>query len=214
MTNRLDASRLQPTLIAVALVAALIAAAALLLSGQAARQQSHLRGHAATLAALSQNIPLQAGAAVRGSAPAFDALAESRESLARLLDDPAAQLPGGRDGWSTLLEQTQAVLDGREAALDAQQAAASVRELTPQLLAAAANVAKAVGPARAESLAPHFERFELRAQAVEQDLSALADGTAPVETAARRLSDSLVFMGQLVSALNGEDNALGIAGLP
>ncbi len=214
MTNRLDAPRLQPALIVVALVATVIAAATLLLSGQASRQQSQLRGHEATLASLSQNIPLQAGAAVRGSAPAFDALAESRASLARLLDDPGVQLAGGRDGWSTLLEQTLAVLDGRQAALDAQRAAASVRELTPQLLAAAANVAKAAGPARAESLAPHFERFELRAQAIEQDLAALADGTAPVETAARRLSDSLVFMGQLVSALNGEENALGIAALP
>jgi twitching motility protein PilJ len=214
MTNTLHAPRLQPALILFALVATAIAAALLLLSGQATRQQSQLRDHAATLATLSQNIPLQAGAAVRGSAPAFDALADSRANLARVLETPGIELPGGHDGWSTLLEQTQAVLDGRQAAIDAQRAAASVRELTPQLLAAAANVAKSAGPARAETLAPYLERFELRAQAIEQDLSAFADGTAPVETAARRLSDSLVFMGQFVSAVNGEENSLGIAALP
>jgi twitching motility protein PilJ len=214
MTNRLHASRLQPALILTALVATAIAAVLLLLSGQTARQQSQLRDDAAMLAALSQNIPLQAGAAVRGSAPAFDALADSRASLARLVESPGVELTGGRDGWATLLEQTQAVLDGRQAALDAQRAAASVRELTPQLLAAAANVAKSAGPARADELAPLLERFELRVQAIEQDLSAFADGTAPVETAARRLSDSLVFMGQFVSAVNGEENSLGVAPLP
>ena len=106
------------------------------------------------------------------------------------------------------------MLDGRSAALDAQRAAAAVRELTPQLFAAAAGVAEAAGPARAQALASHFERFELRAQAVEQDLSALADGTIPVETAAQRPSDSLGYMGQVVAALNGEANALGIAALP
>jgi twitching motility protein PilJ len=223
MTNRFDASRLQPTLIVVALVAAVLAALALLLSGRASQEQSQHSQHAATLASLSQNIPLQAGAAVRGSAPAFDALAESRSRLAGVLDAVAAGgsldasgagLPGGEDGWTTLLEQTQAVLDGRDAALGAQRAAATVRELTPQLLAAAANVANAAGPARAESLGPQIERFELRAQAIEQDLSALADGTAPVETAAQRLTDSLAYMGQVVAGLNGEENRLGIANMP
>jgi twitching motility protein PilJ len=223
MINRLDASRLQPVLLVVALVAAVLAALALLFSGQVARQQSQLNQQASALAALSQNIPLQAGAAVRGSAPAFDALAESRAKLASLLEQIAGEggldtsgqaLPGGEEGWNTLLEQTQAVLDGREAAVGAQQAAATVRELTPQLMAAAANVAKAAGPGRVEALQPQLERFELRAHAIEQDLSALADGTAPVEAAARRLTDSLAYMGQVVAGLNGEENRLGIAPLP
>jgi len=216
MTNRLDASRLQPLLIIVALGAAALAALLLLVSGQASRKQSALAQDAAALASLSQNIPLQAGAAARGSAPAFDALADSRARLAELIDaaGPGTALPGGAAGWTTLLDQTQAVLDGRDAALEVQRASASVRELTPQLLAAASGVAEAAGAARAAALTPHLERFELRAQAVEQDLSALADGTAPVETAARRLSDSLGYMGQVVAALNGEANALGIEGLP
>jgi hypothetical protein len=87
MTNRFDAVRLQPILIRVALIAAALAALTLLVFGRATSQQSQLGEHVATLSALSQNLPLQAGAAVRGSAPAFDALAGSRAQLERALNE-------------------------------------------------------------------------------------------------------------------------------
>src|SRR6187401_3273391 len=87
MMNRLDAARLQPVLLGVALAAAVLAALALLLAGRTMQQQTQLREHVADLTALAQNIPLQAGAAVRGSAPAFDALTGSRERLERVLDE-------------------------------------------------------------------------------------------------------------------------------
>ena len=211
MTNRFDAARLQPLLIAIALVAAVIAAIVLLLAGRGAGEQAAVREQAVTLAALTQNIPLQAGAAVRGSAPAFDALGESRAQLAQVLRSPHPQLVGDESGWSVLLEQAQAVLDGRNASLGAQRSAAAYRELAPQLVAAAAGVANAAGPARPEALVRHLERFELRTQAVEQDLAALADGTAPVETASRRLSDSVAYMSQVIGGLRGEENPLGLA---
>jgi twitching motility protein PilJ len=223
MINRLDAARLQPVLLGVALASALLAALALLLSGRSLTQQSQLREHVAMLSSLSQNIPLQAGAAVRGSAPAFDALADSRARLERVLNEidagksavglfasPSARLLGDENGWPALLEQSQAVLDGRDAALKAQKAAAGVRDLTPQVLAAAAGVMKAMGPARPEAVNRSFERFEIKAQAVEQDLAALADGTAPVEAASRRLTDSLDYMGQVASGLTGERNSVGL----
>jgi len=225
MSQRLDASRLQPTLIAIALVAAVLAAVALLLSGRISSRESELRDQAVALSSLAQNIPLQAGAAVRGSAPAFDALAESRARLEQVLATAAsggtpAPLPGigggsspaDDPGWPVLLEQSQAVLDGRGAALDAQRAAAAVRELTPQLVAAAANVAKTAGPATAV-LTPYLERFELRARGIEQDISALADGTVPVEAASRRLTDGLDYMGQVVAGLGGAENTVGV-GMP
>ncbi len=210
MTNRFDAARLQPALITVALVATVIAALLLLLAGRTAGQQSGAREQAAALATLSQNMPLQAGAAVRGSAPAFDALAESRAQLEQVLATPDGRALGEEAGWSVLMEQAQAVLDGRTAALEAQRAAAAVRELTPQLVAAATGVAQAAGPARAAALERHLERFALRAQSVEQDLGALADGTAPVEAASRRIADSMAFMGQVVAGLKGEGNPLGV----
>ena len=210
MTNRFDAARLQPMLIVAAFAACVLAALVLLLSGRAAGGQAERRELTASLAALSQNIPLQAGAAVRGSAPAFDALAESRARLEQVLAAPAVGEAGSEAGWPVFLEQAQAVLDGRKAALDAQAAAAAVRELTPQLVAAAAGVVQAAGSAPTDPLALNLERVQLRAQAIEQDLSALAEGTAPVEAASRRLTDSLALIGQVVDALNGEQTPLGI----
>ncbi len=218
MTTKYDAARLQPALIAVALVATVLAALVLLVAGRIGSQQGEVREHAAALASLSQNIPLQAGAAVRGSAPAFEALAESRaqleQVLARIDSDGGASALGSEPGWPVFLEQAQAVLDGQSAALDAQRAAAAVRELTPQLVAAAANVLQASGPAGSADLGRHLERFELRAHAVEQDLAALADGTVPVEAATRRVSDSLGYMGEVVAGLGGQAGPLGIPAAP
>jgi twitching motility protein PilJ len=223
MSNRIDAARLQPMLLGVAIVAALLAAVALVLSGRALQQQAQLREHMASLTAISQNIPLQAGAAVRGSAPAFDALSASRARLERVIDEinagksavglltsPSARVLGGERGWPALLEQSQAVLDGRDAALQAQQAAAAVRETTPQLLSTAAGVLKAMGPGRPDVVNRNFERFELRAQAIDQDLTALADGTASVEAASRRLTDSLEYMAQVADGVSGKPNTLGM----
>ena len=120
-----------------------------------------------------------------------------------LLSSPSARVLGGERGWPALLEQSQAVLDGRDAALQAQQAAAAVRESTPRLLSTAAGVLKAMGPGRPDAVNRSFERFELRAQAIDQDLTALADGTTSVEAASRRLTDSLDFMTQVAAGVNG-----------
>jgi twitching motility protein PilJ len=223
MTTRFDAARLQPVMIGVALVSALLAALALLLAGRATSQQTQLREHLASLSALSQNIPLQAGAAARGSEPGFASLGESRARLEAILGEiqdgqssmgflasPSAKALGAEQGWSSMLEQAQAVLDGKDAALAAQKSAANVRDLTPQLIAAAGGVLKALGPARPDSLARNFERFELKALAVEQDLGALADGTTSVEAATRRISENLGFLEQVVGGLSGQSNTLGI----
>ena len=216
MTNRIQAARLQPVMVYVALAATAIAVVALVLSGRMAGRQTDLRERLSTLSSIAQNVPLQAGAAVRGSAPAFDALADSRARLEAVLAevDPGQAGTGDPAAWAALLEQSQAVLDGRAAALEAQKSASGVRELTPQLLAATANVAKASGTPRPETLDSHLERFALRAQAVQQDLAALADGTSSVEAASRRLVESLEYMGRVVNGLGGQPDALGIAGLP
>jgi twitching motility protein PilJ len=213
MTNRPHAARLQPVLIRVALVAAVLAAVALALQWRYAGGQAQEEANSAALSALAQGIPLQASAAVRGSAAAFDSLAASRarlDAVVKAAGPSGGGLPGDRANWLAMLEQSQAVLDGRAAALDVQKAAASVRELTPQVIAATANVAKAMGPARPEAFGRQLDRFELRAQAIDQDLSALAGGTVPVEAASHRLAESLEFMSQVVGGLVGDSNPLGI----
>jgi twitching motility protein PilJ len=213
MTNRLDADRLQPNLIRVALVAAALAALVFALQWQFADRRAGREAVVAMLSGLAQGTPLQAGAAVRGSAPAFDSLAVSRAQLDSLVDSARSAghgLPGGSENWLAMLEQSQALLDGRAAALETRKALASVRELTPQVLAATANVANAMGTSRPEAFNRQLDRFEVRAQAIEQDLATLADGTTPVEAASRRLAESLEFMGQVVGGLVGDSNPLGI----
>jgi len=213
MSNRFDAARLQPTLIRVALLAAVLAGLVFALQWRLTGGQSRVGEQVTALSALAQGMPLQASAAVRGSAAAFDSLAASRARLdaaVKAAGTSEAGLPGDRATWLAMLEQSQAVLDGRAAALEAQKAAAGVRELTPQVVAATANVAKVMGAARPDAFNRQLDRFELRAQAIDQDLSALADGTASVEAAGRRLAESLEYMGQVVGGLVGESNPLGI----
>mgnify|MGYP003484871514 CR=1 FL=1 len=123
MTTKYDAARLQPALIAVALVATVLAALVLLIAGRLGSQQAEVREHAAALASLSQNIPLQAGAAVRGSAPAFDALAESRaqleQVLARIDSGGGASALGTEPGRPWRLEPLPTATDEQKARLSA-----------------------------------------------------------------------------------------------
>ena len=153
-----------------------------LLSGRGdAAAMTQLREHVARrCTSLAQNIPLQAGAAVRGSAPAFEALDRSRQRLERVLTEidagkstlglfatPSARVLGVESDWPALLEQSQAVLDGRRGR--AQGAAGGRRRArfhATHAVSASANVLKALGPSRPDWLNRSFERFELRAQAV------------------------------------------------
>src|SRR4029453_817445 len=96
MNNRMDAARLLPMVMGVALGSALLAALALLLSGRGSGDMVRKREQQAELAALSQIMPLHAGAAARGSAPAFDALAESRQRLTRVLEE-SGRAKGGSE---------------------------------------------------------------------------------------------------------------------
>lgn len=63
MTNRLDAARLQPLALRVAIAAAVLAAVALLAQWQYGGRASERAASGATLAALAQSIPLEAAAA-------------------------------------------------------------------------------------------------------------------------------------------------------
>jgi len=120
MTNRFDAARLQPMLIAIALVATVIAALALFFSAATRPAGRTARAGSGAGVAVAEHTAAS-GRGCAGIAPAFDALAESRSRLEQVLASPGAQALGGESGWPVLLEQAQAVLDGRAAALDAQR---------------------------------------------------------------------------------------------
>ena len=206
MTNRFDAARLQPLTVRVAIVATVLAALAMLAQWQFGGRAAARAGQGATLSALAETLPLQAASAAGGNVASFEALADSRARLVQALGESGLD---GDPAWSAVLEQSQAVLDGRATAESVARAASGARELTPQVLAATANVARAMGPARPDAFNRQLERFELRARSLEQDLAALSAG-APVDATVQRLGESLEYMSQVVGGLNGEANPLGI----
>ena len=161
MSNRIDAARLLPIVMGVALGSALLAALALLLSGRTAGDLVRKREQTAELAALSQNMPLQAGAAVRGSAPAFDALADSRLRLDARARGKRAR-PGFRQHRRGLDRHARAVAVGARWARSCAQGAAGRR-----------------GGARAHATAPH------RAREYSQGLRSAAAGISATVRALR-----------------------------
>ena len=206
MTNRLDAARLHPLTVRVAIAATVLAALAMLAQWQLGGRAAARTSQGTTLAALAETLPLQAASAAGGTVASFDALADSRARLVQVLGEAGLD---GDPAWAAVLEQSQAVLDGRATAESVARAASGARELTPQVLAATANVARAMGAARPDAFNRQLERFELRARSLEQDLAALAGG-APVDATVQRLGESLEYMSQVVGGLNGEANPLGI----
>ena len=168
----------------------------------------------ATLLALSQNIPLQArrGArrrrhSMRSPTPvATEQTLKSSERTAR----PAGPDDrfGDQAGWTELLEQSQAVLDGRERRSSAQQAAAE------RARADAAAAREHWQPVRAASARPELENESPRSSVSSSGAAPAAGprgargGASPVEAAARRLADGLDYHGPGGAGLCGR-----IAGL-
>ena len=201
MSNRIDAARLLPIVMGVALgVGAARGAGPAAVRAHGRRAGAQARAARRELTALSQNMPLQAGAAVRGSAPAFDALADSRLRLdaragGERCSPGAPDEPAPRVGLPCSSSRSRCSTDAKPRSRRSRpprRCASSRHSCSPRSRTLSRRSIRR-GPASA----PQFERFELRAQAVDQDLSALADGTAPVEAASRRLTDSLDYMGRV-----------------
>lgn len=211
MSNRVNATRLQPLLLKVAFASAVLAALALLLMWRAVGQQAQARESVAEFASLARSMPAQANAAAAGAADGFDALSASTAALEKLVQagGKSGSLPGGQV-WNSVLEQSQAVLDGRDAAVITREAATAAKQATPQLVAAAAGVMLALNPARDSSVAQAFERFKAAAERAPQSLGALADGSAAVDATLTQLTEDARLMKQLAGGLVGEDNPLGV----
>jgi twitching motility protein PilJ len=161
------------------------------------------------LVALSQKIPSQATGALSGRAAAFDALATSRQSYARVanaIGPDAANLGASTD----LLKHTQAILGTRESALAVQKASTDIGALLPQLLQGLGNVVGSLGAANVEAMTRHLERFEMTGLRLQQDTESLAAGVGDTAKIARRLADGIDYMGQVIGGLAGEDAALGL----
>ena len=209
MLEKVNGVKFVPALAGLALACVVFAIVALILDGrQSGADVEHLR-KLSQLVAISQKMPSQAAAAVAGKAQAFDELAKSRTRYHSLVTELSeAQKLGASDALQT---QVQTILNGREAMASLQKAVVDVHALLPHLLQSLGNVAATSGPATAEQLAPHLERFELTAQRIEMDLQAFANGAEDSNTLVRRLTDGLQYMGQVLGGVAGRDSGLGVS---
>jgi twitching motility protein PilJ len=201
--------RFLPVLMIVALVSIVIAVGLLLFGDQGSGGTPANVREMNELLALSQKIPSQANAALNGSAPAFDTLAQSRtrySTVAASLGNDVEKFDGSVD----VLKHSQAILGSSEAIQGVQKASTEVRALVPQLLQSLGNVASALGSAGIDGMTRHLERFELTGLRLQQDMEALAGGVGDATVIARRLADGNDYMGQVVGGLGGEDSGLGL----
>jgi len=155
-------------------------------------------------------IAIDAEAAVAGDEAALGDLQRQLKLLkdAAVLDPTA---PFATDPHFTrLVNNAAAVIQARSALADAGRAARETRDLVPRLLAEIGTLASALPGASLETARRTLERFELRAQKLQLDVTALAAGAANPNQAAQRLAESTDYLGQVIQALQGANTGLGL----
>ncbi|HEY3785548.1 MAG TPA: methyl-accepting chemotaxis protein [Steroidobacteraceae bacterium] len=192
----------------------LLAAIAVLLAASAASflmvSQPKAAGSAASPTAALYAIAIDAQNAATGDKIA---LTDFQTQLQHLKEDAARKPPSAytKDPrFARLLGNASAVLQAQGALTDANTAARETRELVPRLLSEVATAASGLSGPNLESAARALERFELRAQRLQLDVSALASGAANPGQAAQRLAESSDYLGQVIQGLMGTSASLGL----
>jgi twitching motility protein PilJ len=201
--------RFLPVLMVIALACVAAAVGLLAFGGQDMEAGASSVRSMNELLALSQKMPAQANAALRGDAAAFEKLSKSRARYSELAQALGSDVQSF-DGSTEILKQSQVILSSGEAIEGVHKAAADVRALVPQLFQSLGNVASALGSPGIEGMTRHLERFELTGLRLQQDMEALAGGLGDATAIARRLADSNDYMGQVIGGLSGEDSGLGL----
>ena len=93
---------------------------------------------------------------------------------------------------------------------DASSAARDTRDLVPRLITEVGAITSGLSGANLESATRALERFEVRAQRLQLDVSALAAGAGNAEQAAQRLAESADYLGQVIQGLQGANTGLGL----
>jgi twitching motility protein PilJ len=199
--------RALPFILWLALIASLASAAGFWFAGSA-RSVAPAATGSAHLAALSQNLPLQATAAARGARGAIEQL---NKTLAELKSaHSAAPSVGDTATWNTLIDGAQTVAAGQDSVAAVAAGARQVREQMPRLAADIANLVSSVGSARVDSYSRALERFELTSQRLQQDFDALTGGIGDVSAVAKRLGASADDLDQFMHGLAGGETGLGL----
>jgi twitching motility protein PilJ len=217
--EKFSIARWMPALLVGGLVAALVAAVLVLLSGRANSSDRGFREHLSDLTVLAGAMPAQAAAASRGDAAAFDRLAASRATLERVLAEidkgrsPFAALSsesakrlGGEAAWNAVLDASQQVLAARPVAGELIKSAGESRTILGRVLAATGNAVSAPGGMPAMRVLP---RFETVAQRASDDLEQLEQAANPAEVS-RRITENTALLSQFLAGLAGLDKSAGV----
>jgi twitching motility protein PilJ len=155
-------------------------------------------------------IALDAQGAAAGDEAALAAFQKELETLrsAAAAESTADYAKDPR--FAQLVNNAGVVLQARVALADAGSAGAEVRELVPKLLAEVGTLASGLSGAALESAVRPLERFEVRAQRLQLDVTALSQGGGNPAQAAQRLAESSDYLGQVLKGLQGTDTGLGV----
>jgi twitching motility protein PilJ len=205
MAEKNPSIRLLSPLIWVALAGVAMTAAFLLLFRQPANIS---QSSSNDLAAITQNLSLNAAAAVAGDQSAYDALGAERQRMQGALASDAKRFADNASAQKVLAAATQ-VLENREATLAAHEAARHAATDVPQLLQGLGNIVSGFGASRVESMGRQIERFEQTGDRLKRDLQALADGVGNPTKTAQSVSEGMAYLGQVFGELAGEDAGLG-----
>jgi twitching motility protein PilJ len=166
----------------------------------------------------SPNAPVDAlyGIAVdaEGAIAGNEASLGSFQAQLRQLKDAAAANPSApfaKDPrFGRLTGNAAAVVEARNALADAGMAARETRDLVPRLLSEMSTITTGLTGSNLETASRALERFELRAQRLQLDVTALAAGGANPNQAARRLAESADYLGQVIQGLQGANTGLAL----
>jgi twitching motility protein PilJ len=112
--------------------------------------------------------------------------------------------------FTRLMSNAGIVIEAREALSDAGEAAEAARDVVPKLLAEIGTLASGLSGAALEASVRPLERFEVRAQRLLLDVTALSTNAADPTQAAQRLAESADYLGQVIRGLQGSDTGLGL----
>jgi twitching motility protein PilJ len=140
------------------------------------------------------------------------ALASFQSQLQQLKEAAAANpsAPFAKDArFARLLSSSTAVIEAKGALIDAGNAARETRDLVPRLITEMGAITGSLSGPNLDIGTRAFERFELRAQRLQLDVTALASGGATNQTA-QRLAESNDHLGQVIQGLQGANTGLAL----
>ncbi|HYX74168.1 MAG TPA: methyl-accepting chemotaxis protein [Steroidobacteraceae bacterium] len=153
---------------------------------------------------------LDAGAAAAGEPQALARFQQSQKTL----EDAAAHdanAPFATDArFTRLMSNGTAVLRARAPLTDAAAAAHDTATLVPRLTAEARALEASLPPPGAGAAGGTLERFEARAQRLQLDVTALAQGSSDPAQAAQRIAESSEYLGQVIAGFAGGSSTLAL----